>query len=279
MSKAVGSPVVLVLVAIAAVQAGSSLAKDLFAAAPPVAVAWLRIATAAVVLLVVARPKLSGRTARDWRPVLGYGLAMVLMNLTFYLAIQRLEIGLVVTIEFLGPLGVAVAGSRRPRDFMWIGLAGLGVALLGFSPVTLDPLGVMFSLLAGAFWAVYIVLAGPTGKSWSGVSGVTVATCVGTLVLAGPAAAVAPEWVGDPRVWLLGIGVGLLSSVIPYALEMTALRTLDRGVFGILMSLEPAAAALFAFLILGEFLRPIEFVAMACVIAASVGATRSRAVT
>ncbi len=274
-------PVALVLVAIASVQVGSSFAKDLFGSAPPVAVAWLRLAAAALILVLIARPRLRGRTRGHWGVVLAYGLVMAAMNITFYLAIERIPIGMAVTIEFLGPLGVAVAGSRRPRDFLWVALAAAGVGLLGFTPGDLDWLGVAFALAAGACWAGYIVLAGPTGRAWSGVTGVTVATWVGTVALAGPALGVgvaglgAPSgsWLTDPRVWLLGAAVGLLSSVIPYGLEMVALRTVDRGVFGILMSLEPAAAALFAFLLLGESLRPLELVAMACVIAASLGAT------
>ncbi len=248
-------PVALVLVAIASVQVGSSFAKDLFSAAPPLAVAWLRLVTATVLLTLVARPRLRGRPRAQWGVVLAYGLVMAAMNLSFYLAIQRIPIGMAVTIEFLGPLGVAVAGSRRPRDFLWVALAAAGVGLLGFTPGDLDWVGVGFAAAAGASWAAYIVLAGPTGRAWSGVTGVSVATWVGTLLLAGPA-----------------LGVGLLSSEIPYGLEMVALRTVDRGVFGILMSLEPAAAALFAFLLLGEALRPLELVAMACVIAASLGA-------
>lgn len=268
-------PVLLVVIAIASVQAGSSFAKDLFASAPPVAVAWLRLTAGAGMLTLIARPRLRGRTWSNWRPVAAYGAAMTLMNLTFYLAIQRVPIGTAVTFEFLGPLGVAVAASKRARDFLWIVLAGLGVALLGFTPSALDWVGVALALLAGAFWAAYIVLAGPTGRHWSGITGVTVATWVGAATLAAPALSTAGSWGMQPHVWTAGILVGLLSSVIPYALEMVALRRIDRGVFGILMSLEPAAAALFAFLILGEQLTAAELVAMACVIAASVGATRS----
>lgn len=272
-------PVALVVVAIASVQIGSSFAKDLFDAAPPLAVAWLRLATGALIMSAFARPRLRGRPARQWGTVLAYGLVMAAMNVAFYLSIQRIPIGMAVTIEFLGPLGVAVVGSRRPRDFAWVGLAALGVGLLGFTPGDLDWVGIGLALVAGACWAAYIVLAGPTGRAWSGVTGVTVATWVGTVVLAGPALASGfggeasgGGWLSDPRVWALGAAVGLLSSVIPYALEMVALRRIDRGVFGILMSLEPAAAALFAFLLLGESLRSLELMAMACVIAASLGA-------
>ena len=279
-------PVLLIGVAIASVQLGASFAKDLFASAPPVAVAWLRLASAAVMLTVIARPRLTGRDRRQWLAVLAYGAVLTAMNYTFYLAIERIPIGMAVTFEFLGPLGVALAGSRRPRDFLWAGLALLGVALLGFTPGDLDPVGVLFALLAGALWASYIVLAGPTGRYWSGVTGVTIASWVGAITLGVPAlvtafsgaggesGAGAGSWLADPRVWLIGCLVGLLSAVVPYGLEMVALRRIDRGVFGILMSLEPAAAAVFALLVLGEQLRPIELAAMACVIIASIGATR-----
>ncbi len=268
-------PVLLVLISIASVQLGSSFAKDLFHSAPPQAVAWLRVTSAAVILLLLARPRLTGRPRRDWLLVLTYGLVLTGMNLVFYLAIQRIPIGMAVTLEFLGPLSVAVAGSRRPRDFVWVGLALAGVAMLGFTPGDLDPIGIVLALAAGALWACYILLAGPTGRRWSGVTGLTVGSCVGAVPLAAPALATAASWSANPRVWLLGATVGLLSSVIPYGLEMVALRTMDRGVFGILMSLEPAAAALFALGLLGEQLRPIELVAMACVVVASVGATRT----
>jgi len=197
------------------------------------------------------------------------------MNVTFYLAIERIPIGMAVTLEFLGPLGVSVALSRRARDLLWVGLAAVGVALLGFSPGDLDPVGVFWALAAACLWAGYILLAGPTGRRWSGVSGVAVAFWVG---LAGLTPVV---WALDlfpaavPAVWGLGLMIGLLSSAIPYGLEMMALRRIEPRIFGILMSLEPAAAALFALALLGETLRPIEILAMACVVVASIGVVRS----
>ncbi len=273
--RLMGAPVLLVLVAIASVQFGSSLAKDLYSAAGPLTVAWLRLLGAAVVMGVVIRPRLRGRSASDWWWVVAYGLCLAAMNVTFYLAIERIPIGMAVTLEFLGPLGVAVAGSRRWRDLLWVGLAAVGVALLGFSPGELDPLGVFWALVAGAFWAGYILLAGPTGRRWSGVSGVAVAFYVGLvgltpIVLLG---GLLPPLV--PVVWCVGLLIGLLSSAIPYGLEMVALRRIEPRIFGILMSLEPAAAAVFALLVLGETLRPIEIVAMACVVVASIGVVRT----
>ena len=267
--------VVLVIVAIASVQVGSSLAKDLYSAVTPLAVAWLRLAAAAVILGVVARPRLHRRGRREWGVVLAYGAAMAGMNVAFYLAIERIPIGMAVTIEFLGPLGVAVAASRRGRDLLWVALAGAGVALLGFTPAELDWVGVALAAFAGALWAGYILLAGHVGRDWPGVTGVTVATWVGALGLTVPLLALGQAPSASADIWLRGALVGLLASVIPYGLEMVALRRIPRGVFGILMSLEPAAAALAALVILGESLHAVELVAMACVIAASVGATAS----
>ena len=274
------SPVVLVVAAILAVQVGSSVAKDLYSAATPLTVTWLRALAAAVLLGVVARPQLRGRSASDWRWVVLYGLVLSAMNLSFYLAIARIPIGMAVTLEFLGPLGVSVATSRRARDLVWVGLAGVGVALLGFAPGALDPVGVALALLAAAFWAAYILLARPVGRAWSGVTGVSVAFCVGLTAMTSPVAALgawpaAAPGVWAPAIWGQGLLVGLLASAIPYGLEMAALRRIEPRVFGILMSLEPAAAALAALALLGEQLRGVEIAAMACVMVASIGVVRS----
>jgi len=267
--------VLLVLVAIASVQFGSSLAKDLYSAASPLTVAWVRLLGAAVALGLVTRPRLRGRSASDWAWVVAYGLCLAGMNTTFYLAIERIPIGMAVTLEFLGPLGVSVALSRRARDLLWVALAAVGVALLGFSPGDLDPIGVLWALVAASLWAAYILLAGPTGRRWSGVSGVSIAFWVGLIGLTPLVAALDLLPAAVPAVWGVGLLIGLLSSAIPYGLEMVALRRIEPRIFGILMSLEPAAAALFALAVLGETLRPIEVVAMACVVIASIGVVRS----
>lgn len=269
------SPVWLVVGAIVSVQVGAAFAKSLFELAPPTAIAWLRMVVAAVVLMVVARPRLTGRSWAEWRVVIGYGIALATMNWAIYMSFARIPLGLAVTIEFLGPLTLALLGSRRLLDLVWVALAGIGVALLGVFPVTVDWIGVGFALLAGAGWAIYIVLGRRTGVSWSGVTGVSMGAMIGALVFLIPGILTGGEALLQPKVLLLGAAVGILSSVIPYGLEMVALRSISPGVFGILMSLEPAAAALAALLILGEQLSPVEIIAMACVIVASAGATRT----
>lgn len=265
----------LVVGGIFSVQFGAAIAKHLFGTVPPTAMVWLRLVTSAVILLVVVRPRVRGRSRRDWLIVLAYGVSLATMNWSIYQSFARIPLGIAVTIEFLGPLVVAVLGSRRPRDLVWVVLAGLGVALLGFTRGELTLAGVLFALLAAAGWACYILLSPETGRRWSGVSGLAVASLVGAGGLAAPAIATAGERLLDPRVLLLGVAIGLLSSVIPYSLELTALRRIPPRVFGILMSLEPAAAALAAMLLLSEFLRGTQWLALACVVLASVGAARS----
>jgi inner membrane transporter RhtA len=265
----------LVLTGIVSVQFGAALAKDLFGQVPPTALVWLRFAASALVLFVVARPRLRGRSRRDWLVVAAFGVNLTIMNWSFYQSFARIPLGIAVTIEFLGPLAVAVLGSRRPLDLVWVALAGSGVALLGLSRVSLNVAGVLFALVAGLCWAFYILLSQRTGRRWSGLSGLSVAGLVGAVVLAAPAIVVGGEQLLQPRVLLLGLAIGLLSSAIPYSLELISLRRIPPHVFGILMSLEPAVAAVTAMVILAEFLSPGQWVAVACVIAASVGATYS----
>ena len=269
-------PTWLVMTSIVSVQVGAAIAKQLFGTVPPTTMVWLRLAASAVIFLVVARPTLSGRSLGDWRTALTFGVMLLGMNWCIYQSFARIPLGMAVTLEFLGPLTLSVLLSRRARDLVWVVLAGLGVALLGFTPHGLTWAGVLFALAAGGFWAGYIMLAERTGRTWPGISGLAVASLVGTLVLAGPAVAEGGERLLDPTVLAIGAAVGLLSSVIPYSLELVALRTLPRQVFSVLMSLEPAAAALAAMVLLHEWLAPLQWVAIGCVVAASVGATRTR---
>jgi inner membrane transporter RhtA len=265
----------LVVGGILSVQFGAAIAKDLFAVVPPTAMVWLRLATSALIFLAVARPRLRGHSRTHWLVALGFGISLMTMNWAIYQSMARIPLGIAVTIEFLGPLTVAVIGSRRPRDLIWVGLAGIGVALLGVSRAQLSLLGVGFALLAGLAWACYILLSAQTGRRWPGISGLTVASVVGAIVLAPPAVIEAGSRLLDARVLLLGVIIGLLSSVIPYSLELVALRSIAPRIFGILMSLEPAAAALAAMILLAEFLTVVQWAALACVVIASVGATRT----
>jgi inner membrane transporter RhtA len=268
-------PVWLVLFGIGSVQLGAAIAKNLFDDADPLTLVWLRLATSAVVLTAVGRPALRGRTADDWRVAITFGVVLGTMNWAIYESFARIPLGLAVTIEFLGPLGLAVVGSRRSRDLVWVALAAAGVGLLGLERGDLTVAGVLFALLAGAAWTSYILLSASTGRRWPGLDGLTVASIVATVGMAPFVAAFAGHGLGEPRIVLLGALVGLLSSVIPYSSEIVALRTIRPSVFGILMSLEPAAAALAGIVFVHEFLSAVQWLAVACVIAASVGATRA----
>ena len=268
------SPVWLVLIGIASVQLGASVAKSIFDEIGPTTMVWLRLASSVLVLALVVRPRLRGRSRRDWAVVVAFGLSLGLMNWAIYQSFARIPLGVAVTIEFIGPLSLAVLGSRRARDLVWVGLAG--VALLGLDGADVNWAGVGFALLAGAAWAAYILLSAETGRHWQGVDGLVLASAVAALLLMPFAVGVGGSDLLDPRVLLIGAAVGLLSSVIPYSCELVALRSLRPAVFGILMSLEPAAAALAGIVVLGELLGPVQYAAVACVVLASIGATRSR---
>jgi inner membrane transporter RhtA len=265
----------LVIAGIVSVQVGATIAKGLFDLVPPTAMVWLRLITSAVILLLVARPRLTGHSGRDWLIVLGFGVSLLVMNWAIYQSFARIPLGIAVTIEFLGPLTVAVIGSRRLTDLIWVALAGMGVALLGLSRATLTLAGVGFALLAALGWAFYILLSAQTGRRWPGISGIAIASMVGAIVLAPPAIVEAGRQMLNPTILALGFAIGLLSSVIPYSFELIALRRIPPRVFSILMSLEPAAAALAAMIVLGEFLSLVQWLAMGCVVVASIGASRT----
>ena len=274
------SPVWLVLLGILSVQLGAAVAKALFGEVTPTGMVWLRLVTSAVVLGALARPTWRGRSRSDWAVVVGFGITLGVMNWAIYQAFARIPLGVAVTIEFVGPLSIAVLGSRRPRDLLWVVLAGTGVLLLGLQPGEVSLAGAGFALLAGGAWAAYILLSAQTGARWPGLGGLAVASIVAMLLLSPAAVISAGGTLLEPWVLAVGAAVGLLSSVVPYSVEMVALRRLPPAVFSILMSLEPAAAALAAIVVLQEFLTPVQWVAMACVVVASVGATRSgRALT
>ena len=277
MPRPVSAPApVLVLGAIASVQSGAAIATRLFPDAGPGGTVILRLALSALILLCIARPTIRGRDRRDLTWAVAYGVALGAMNATFYEALSRIPLGVAVTVEFIGPLTVAVLGSRRLLDLVWVALAGLGVALLtsGGGGGSVDGLGLLLALVAGGFWAAYILLAQRVGRVYPGASGLTFALVVATVVVAPFGLVTAGSRVWHAGVIARGAAVAVLSSAVPYSLELFALRRMRASVFGVLMSLEPAMAALSGLLFLGQHLRPREWAAVACVMVASIGATR-----
>jgi inner membrane transporter RhtA len=266
-------PVVLVLGAISSVQFGAAFAKTLFDEVGVGGTVLLRVLFAAIVLAVVWRPRLAEHGRGDLWLAVAFGFTLGAMNLAFYSALDRIPLGIAVTFEFVGPLGVAVAASRRPLDLLWVALAAAGILLLSeFGSTDLDGLGVALALLAGGLWAAYILLSARVGRVFPGGGGLALAMVVASAMLL-------PVGVGDAGAdllvpWILAAGaaVAILSSAIPYSLEMEALRRMPAGVFGVLMSLEPAAGALAGLAVLSEGLAPREVVAILLVIAASAGA-------
>jgi inner membrane transporter RhtA len=268
-------PTALVLMAISAVQFGSAIAKSLFDEIGAGGTVFIRVAIGAVILAAVWRPAVHGHPRADLVLIVAFGLTLAGMNLAFYSALERIPLGVTVTFEFIGPLGVAVVGSRRPLDLLWVGLAAAGILLLSdFGGADLDALGVVFALTAAALWATYILLTVRVGRAFPGGSGLALAmVCAGVVLI--PIGVV--DGGGDlltAEVLGLGTAVAVLSTAIPYSLELEALRTIPAGTFGVLMSLEPAVAALAGFVVLGEDLVPREIVAIALVVIASAGAAR-----
>jgi inner membrane transporter RhtA len=259
----------------ASTQTGAAIAKTLFDELGPAATAFLRVALAAVLLALIWRPRVAGHSRRDLGLAVAFGLVLSAMNLTFYEAIARIPLGIAVTIEFAGPLAVAIALSRRRLDALWVVLAATGILLLarGGGEGALDTTGVLLALLAAVFWASYILLSARAGQAFPGGSGLALAMLVGGAALVPIGVAGGGSELLDPRLLAAGAGVALLASAIPYSLELEALRRLPTQVFGILMSLEPAIAALVGFVILDEGLRTRDVAAILLVACASAGAS------
>jgi inner membrane transporter RhtA len=270
-------PAAHVVAAIVSAQLGASLAKFLFASLGPLATVSLRSAFAAIVLLLVWRPHLRGRPRADLLAALALGLTLAGLSLSFYSALARIPLGVAMTLEFAGPLGLALAASRRRLDLLWGVLATVGILVLSPIGGAVDPLGAALALLGGAFWAAYILLSARIGRTIPGGAGLAMAMAV-TAVVTLPFGVAAGERVAaDPGVLLTALAVAMLSSVIPFSLELEALRRMSVRVFGVLMSLEPAIAALVGLVVLGETLGVREVVAISLVVVASVGATRTAA--
>ncbi len=267
-------PVFLVMVGIVSVNTGATVAKSLFAALGPDGVVFLRAAFAALVLQVLARPDWCALDRRQWRAVAIFGFVLALMNVAFYQSLQRLPIGLCVTIEFIGPLSVALWHSHRRLDLLWVALAAFGIVLLNPFSGELDALGVLLALVAGACWAAYIVLGQRLGNVLPSSQGLAMSMAFAALFIAPVGLQDALPAFTDWQLCLSAFGVALLSSVLPYSFEIEALRRMSAKLFGILLSLEPAVAAVCGWLWLSEDLTWIQMVAMLAVIAASYGAAR-----
>ena len=267
-------PIPAVVIAIISVQCGAAIAKGLFPEIGAAATALLRIGLSAAILLIAFRPNLFKLNPKQWKYVILYGASLGMMNMVFYLAIARIPVGLGVTLEFVGPLILAIFGSRRIIDFIWVALSIIGIALI--APWTSNGLaisGVLLALLAGVFWATYIILGGRISKIMKGGEAVSLGMLVATIIilpfgfLSGGLSHLSPKLLG------LGAALALLSSAIPFTLEIGALKQLPARTFSILMSLEPAMASLAAFAFLQEYLSVTECIAVACVVVASAGSS------
>ncbi len=278
MTRTGSAPVLLVVGAVVSVQFGAAFAAILIGIVGVAGSVALRLGLAFLVLVLVARPRLRGHPPAAWRDVVLFGLALAAMNTAFYASLARLPLAVAVTIEFVGPMALAAALSRRWQDGLAVLAAASGVVLIARVATTgwadLDLLGLGLALTAGAAWAAYILLSGRVGAHFPGLDGLALAMAVAALVTVPAGIAVAGTSLAAPKVLAWGLGVALLSSAIPYSLELLALRALPAGVFGVLLSIEPAAAALAGFLILGELLGVDQLAGMALVVAASVAITR-----
>jgi inner membrane transporter RhtA len=276
-SRRSGLAVLMVLGSCTSLQIGAACAARLFPHTGSNGATFLRLLIAAVLLLAASRPALHRWHRRQWGAVALFGLSLAGMNAGFYESISRIPLGTAVTIEFLGPLTLAAVLSRRLRDLTWVALAAVGVGLLGLADshgtAHLDAVGVAFALIAGVFWAVYILLGARVGSAVPGHGGLAVALAVAALALAPVGVAGASRTLSSSHLLLLAAGTGLLASVIPYTLELSALRRLPARVFGVLLSLEPAIAATAGWLLLGQRLGGWQWVAVGVVVSASAGST------
>lgn len=273
--NAVWLPVLVLLIAMTSIQGGAALAKTLFPTVGAPGITALRLGLGTLILCVIFKPWRLRFNRQQILPLVIYGLALGGMNYSFYLSIRTVPLGIAVALEFTGPLVLALAGSRRPLDFLWVGLAVLGLFFLlpiGHSIDSIDPVGAIYALTAGALWAVYI-LAGKRAGSQHGPATVAAGSLIGALVFVPLGLAYA-----NPGIWTLslipiGLAIAVLSSALPYSLEMIALTRLPARTFGTLMSLEPAMAAISGMLFLGEVLTLVQWLALLAIITASAGST------
>ena len=270
-------PIPAVLLAILSVQGGAAVAKGLFPALGSSGTAAIRTSLSCIILLAIFRPDVRKLTAQQWKAVIPYGLALGAMNLIFYLALERIPLGIAVTLEFVGPLVLAVTGSRKLQDLLWVGMAAAGIVLIApwSSTGNIDMVGALLALLAGALWAFYIVLGGKVSRVLPGGAAVSVGMIFASLIVLPFGIAGGGLMQLTPMLLLAGTGVAVLSGALPYSLEMLALRQLPARTFSILMSLEPAVASVFSFLFLNEHFSFSEWLAVTLIVAASAGAAIS----
>lgn len=266
--------VALAVGAMGIIQLGIALSEPLLDAVGPAGVVSLRLLVAAAVLWPIARPALRGRARTDVWTAMALGVCSGAQTLAFFAALERIPLGVAVTVEFLGPLAVGLAGSRRGLDGLWVAAAATGVALLTFGSGGggLDLVGLALAAAAGACWAGYILLTKSVGARWTGLEGLAVSLAVAAALTFAPGVATAGAELAQLDVLAAGAGLALLVPLAPYALEMHALRRLPAGVFGVLMSLEPAIGALLGFALLGERLDVAALAAIALILVASMGA-------
>lgn len=271
------TPAILLVVAgLACQEVGASFAILLFPQVGPLGMVMLRLVFSAIALLLIARPSVRGHSRQGWLAVVGFGLVLAIMNSLFYLALERLPLGVTVTIEVLGPLVLSIVAARRASAWVWAAVAFAGVLALGGGGWDrLDPLGVVFALGAAASWALYILASARVGREFPKLDGLALAMTVGAVVALPFGIASAGSALLRPEILALGAAVAVLSSTIPYAFELIALRRLAASAFAILMSLAPATAALAGWILLGQQLAWLEIVGIALVIVASIGAVRS----
>ena len=275
-----GPAILLVLGSCSSLQAGAALAMRLFPVLGAPGATLLRLGLAAIVLLAVTRPRVRGWHRRQWQAVLLYGVSLAGTNAFFYAALARLPLGTAVTIQFLGPLTLSAALSRRLRDLGWVLLAVTGVAILGLTEShgttaggSLSLAGVAFALTSGAFWAMYIVTGARASAAVPGRGGLAVAMTAGALILVPFGARGAAQIASAPHLMPLAFGMAMLASVVPYSLELAAMRRAPKRVFGILLSLEPAVATMAGWLLLGQHASAVALAAVVIVVVASAGST------
>jgi inner membrane transporter RhtA len=269
-------PTSLLLTSIVSIQVGAAIAVHLFPAIGPVAVTFLRQAFAAVILILVTRRSIDATVRRNARWVILFGVAIAATNLCFYSSIARIPLGVAVAIEFVGPLGLAAATSRKPLDFAWIGLAALGLGLL--TPdigTTLDPIGVAFALVAGAGWASIVVLSRKVGQTVTGHAGLALAMLTAALFTLPFELVIGGLGGLDVTVLAGALVVAVMSTALPLSLEFEALRRVSARTYGIVMALEPVAAAVAGAVLLSQGLDAKLLAAIACVTIAAIGVTIS----